>query len=712
VSGFLLRIFEHPAFLWVTIAVVIPLVIEWLLRRRRRRIRFAAMRFLLDTERPKKIRMQDRILLILRMIIIFLLVLALARPLLRPEDIIAVDRSDRRVVMVFDATYSNAQRLGNSTSFGTAQRMANDVVLGLPDGVEVAVASVGQSLRVVQDWSADKGMLREKIDGMKVSHGAGAIRDGLAWALEKAREKGAAGVVRTEVYVFSDLQATTWTKGEEEGKGGSSARGLVPQLAERAHVFIGNTGGKQGVNLYVERFEPVDKILSVGSTTEFVTDIKVTGLAKGRSIPSRLTLYVNDDKRDSIQEQIPAEGKTVRLPYKVLSAGEQIVRVVADGDESPLDNERLFLARVAEAMKVLVLDDEGAQPAFRRLSVYWEYAIAPPSAPGREPVSVFKAKTCTWDDAQRENFGEYGAVVVANMQQMPAGLVSRLLFYVKEGGCLLTFAGEKAEPYAYEALYDKGNGPLPTPFRDRQEASGYLKSLLPDSGKLDAGDFRFFRALAPAGTPAAAPATVAQLSGGQPIVVSRRFGEGQSVLLALDPGLSWSRLPLVVDFPVFVQELLRSALGDPNRLVNLTVGSAFSQPVLITTQQILAKTPDGRKIRVTPEDVQGEELPRVVFSDTDVQGIYELEAPAGVLARNRFVVNLNPVEGDMAMWSESDFKRQTAGRVVFLSPHENITQRVESMYAFREFAGLLLIAVFMMMLTESFLAMRFGLRKG
>ena len=34
------------------------------------------------------------------------------------------------------------------------------------------------------------------------------------------------------------------------------------------------------------------------------------------------------------------------------------------------------------------------------------------------------------------------------------------------------------------------------------------------------------------------------------------------------------------------------------------------------------------------------------------------------------------------------------------------------MHALREFAGMILFLVFLLLLTESFLAMRFGLRKG
>jgi hypothetical protein len=110
--------------------------------------------------------------------------------------------------------------------------------------------------------------------------------------------------------------------------------------------------------------------------------------------------------------------------------------------------------------------------------------------------------------------------------------------------------------------------------------------------------------------------------------------------------------------------------------------------------------------------VKGEDLPRVTYTDTDVQGIYELDAPPGVLQRTRFAVNLDPLESDMTMWTENDFKRELTRRVIFLSPDENITKRVSELYKLREFAGMILFVVFILLLVESFLAMRFGLRKG
>lgn len=707
------KFFQNPIFLLVMVAVLIPIIIEWLLRRRRRRIKFSAMRFLFDTERPKKIRMQDRILLILRTLIIFLIVLAIARPLIRPENIITVSRRDMNIIFLFDATYSNAQRVGNVTAFERGQRMANELMAGYPDGAQVILGVIGHKVKVAQEWTADKGLLRERIESMKVSHGSGSIRDGLEWALQKITEKtGESKQVKTEVFIFSDMQAITWEKGEGSGKGGESTKSLLPRLCQRAAVYVADTGGKGSANIYITKFEPVDKVLAVGVNTEFSVEIKTANTKEGDTVPARLSLFVNEEKKHLQKIDVPSAGMVVKVPYKVLKEGEQVIRVFLEGDESPLDNERIYLAEVPPAMKVLVLDDLAERPAPDRASVFWEYAVAPPSAPGREPVTSFVVKTVTWDAAQKENFSDYGIVVIANMGDLPQGLVSRIMFYVREGGCLITFGGENVQPYPYEALYRQGEGPLPVVFKDKEEATGFLKPLIPDSGNLETGLFKFIRKTSGGeGKAQAAIKVLGQMSSGQPLVMLKPFGQGRSVVLAMDPSLKWSRLPLTVDYPVFVQELLRAVLGDPNRLVNLSVGDIFTQPVLLSSQHLLVKKPDSEKVRIMPELTPGEEFPRINFSDTDVRGLYLVDAAAGVLARRRFAVNLNPDESDMKKLTESEVESKYSKKVEFL-PDGNLEKWAQRKTAIREFAGIFLFLVFLLMLTESFLAMRFGLRKG
>lgn len=705
-SAFFGQWFQNPTFLAVLAAVLIPPIIEWLLRRRRRIIPWAAMLYLLDPERQKRIRLQDRILLFLRMFIVFLIVLALARPLIRPEDIVTVDRKERSVVMLFDATYSNAQRVRNLSAFGTAKRMASDVLRGLPEGVNITVAALGNSLKEVENWSADQAVVQEKIENLNISNGSAGMALGLKWVLKKVGEKPAGTV---EVYIFSDLQKRTWTKGKS-GEAGTPS--LMEKLTENAKVFVARSGGKSASNLYVTDFEPLDKVLAEGVKTRFRVVVKVSNLEKGDRIKARMMLFVNGDKRGGVKTiDLGPEGAEVKLPCTFLTSGEKLVRVAVEGDDSPLDNERLYLAEVPRTMKVLILDDKGGLAANLRPSAYVQYAVGPPSPKGRDPVSAFDTKVADWEEAQKEDFSSYGAVILANMRELPEGLVSRLKFYVAEGGALLTFIGENADLYQYESrlFQDKDRVLAALPGEKTNVTGGVPQPLLKTVGPL--GDVRIssYRPLA-------------RVSGnnlkrivdldGKPFVVESDYGRGKSVVVPLAPDLSWGHLPLSINYPVLIQDLLREMLGDPNRFVNLSVGDTFKEPVMMSTQHILLKRPDRSRVRLTPKPPRpGEELPRLEYADTDMQGLYYLDAPPGVLHRNRFVVNLNPDESDMTMLDEGEFKDQFSDRVLFLDPNSDVARLVSSMYTMKEFAGMIMFLVLLLLLTESFLAMRFGLRK-
>ncbi|MCX7806359.1 MAG: BatA domain-containing protein [Planctomycetota bacterium] len=65
--------FANPWMLAGIVAVTLPIIIEWLFKRRKRLIDLPTIRFLLRSKEQEKIKRQDRILLILRMVGIGLL---------------------------------------------------------------------------------------------------------------------------------------------------------------------------------------------------------------------------------------------------------------------------------------------------------------------------------------------------------------------------------------------------------------------------------------------------------------------------------------------------------------------------------------------------------------------------------------------------------------------------------------------------------------
>ena len=116
------NLFLHPWLLAATAAVILPPFIEWLFRRRKRRIELPTIRFLLDNQEQKKVRRQDQLLLLLRMAAILLVVLGISRPLWKQGGLHGPQQ--RNVILVLDATASMNQQLDVSTSFALAQKKA------------------------------------------------------------------------------------------------------------------------------------------------------------------------------------------------------------------------------------------------------------------------------------------------------------------------------------------------------------------------------------------------------------------------------------------------------------------------------------------------------------------------------------------------------------------------------------------------------------
>ena len=106
-------------------AVAVPILIHLLARRRFRRIRWAAMDFLIDAERRnrRRMRLEEWILLVLRCLAVLLLALLVARPFIIPSGAAAFLGGARRTerLVLLDDSFSMAYESGEGTSFSRAK---------------------------------------------------------------------------------------------------------------------------------------------------------------------------------------------------------------------------------------------------------------------------------------------------------------------------------------------------------------------------------------------------------------------------------------------------------------------------------------------------------------------------------------------------------------------------------------------------------------
>jgi len=727
--------FVNPWMLAAVAAATLPLIIEWLFRRRKRQIELPTIRFLLRTREQERIRRQDRILLLLRMAGIALLVLALARPLVQHG--LLGGAAQRHVVVLLDGTASMNQQVGVTSAFGLAQKKAAAMLRELPDGTRVSVVHLGDRAEGVVDDTTDRHTAAARVESLRSSSGAAPMSEGIAWVRDHL---GGSTERQPEVYIFSDFQKHTWVR-----SGGRTAEvsQLFQELASQCETFLVDVGGEPRFNYMLTELRPEEWLMSTGMPVRFWARLDAWGEPPPEATAT-VTFLVDGVKKNVRDVRPREEGASVVFEHRFTKPGEYLVEAVVEGDEHRVDNRRLCLCTVPENVSVLVLDESvntpGAEPTdpddLDHDTAYLARAIAPPSHPAMERVSRFATRVVHPSQIDYENVGRYAAVVLADTGSLNESMAAKLESYVADGGALWLFVGPRVNLYQYnKLLFKEGKGLLPcrlvaaaAPPGNAQEPAGgargqdeppYVRfgesthpalAQLTGSGTKDAGVLRYMQLEVGDGA-----RVVVGLSNGSPAVVERSFGRGKVLLTNTTAGVGWTALPATAEFPILVQELLRYLVGSPDAAVNLSVGERFEQPVFVSTQHLLLRHPDGRKERITPRQRDDRKEAWVLsFDGTRQQGLYEfVDLPPEVLPRARFVVNQKAEEGDLSRLSHGDFADTVGGGAWrWIGPNVAVEDLAARLHAITELSPGLLWALAVVLAGESLLAARFGRRRG
>lgn len=713
----MLSFFLHPLFLALMALAVTPIVIEWLFRRRRRRVELPTIRFLLKNPQQKKVRRQDRLLLLLRVAAIALLALAIARPLVRPSMV--GQESRRNVIVLLDATASMQQQADITTSFRLAKQKAAGMVRALPAGTSVTVISLGDRVQPVLEDETDLHTTAAMLEALEPTSGSAPVSAALAWVRDFQKNKNLAAA---ELYVFSDFQKHTWMR---PGTAVETAQ-LMNELPA-CETFLIDVGGEPQFNYVATHLEPVEPVISAGLGVKFLAEFQVVGRPPAES--ATVNFLIDGVKKES--RDVTLTGTTpavLEFSHRFPDAGEYLVEVVIDGDEHRIDNRRHFLCRAPQNVRVLLLDDTADAP--RPESVFLARAIRPPMHPGVEKLSHFDVKTCPPLKIAYENLSEYSIVILTATRQLSESIATQLENFVGQGGSLWLFMGDEVNVFDYNRLlYKNGQGLIPCrlgKITAAPAAGSDGGELIPKYGETSHPALKLFaRSTSSAEAtylkymefefenPDAA-AAVLTLSGGVPAIVEGRYGprQGKVLLSNTTAGVAWNYLPALPEYPALVQELLRYLVGQPDASVNLQVGETFVQPVFVSTQQLLLKNPGGGKQRLTPQPKAGDtEQFEVTFRDTSMPGLYEFDAIEEVLPRRRFVVNPTSDEADLARLSQDEFADAFPGSATWLDRQTAVDEFAAKLHTVTELAPWVAAFLVGLLAIESWLAWRFGRRR-
>jgi hypothetical protein len=579
-------------------AAVVPLVLHLLSRARYRTVDWGAMMFLrgADARQRQSTRFNQAMLVLVRMAVIALLAVALARPVVRGAWFGQTPGGRVTAALVLDCSASMAFDENGHTRFELARGAARQVLAGLRRGDRAILVTPGR-----EDYERDLRPTAElraidaRITALRPGFRPADLVDAMTQAWEQLVEHEP---LHRQLFVITDRQASAWT-GAAADDGGQGAAARAPWLdqprdtAAPTEVFVIPVGNTESDNIVVESVEMLDPPAIRGQPIELEVRLRNYGPVQRASLP--LVLRTGDRKVYEAKVNLSPDSSasfkaTVKEGFP--SAGSQVISAAITSAGYTADDRLDTVVEVIEPVRVLVLSgDERPTPAgdLRGESDFIRLALAPYQAatgqPGRDPCSVDVKPVEQWADV---DFGAYDVVVLANVERFDQRQVRELEQFVYGGGGLLIAPGNLSRVDNYnEMFYREGAGLMPAELLPATPGDGSQATALL-GWRPEHPVFRFLR-----GRPDPLPSStigryfparprqpdarsLAEYVSGWPLLVETprqpRERRGRVILITTPLDVDWGNLPFSNFYLPFMQSLMRYLAGGTTDNRNLAPG--------------------------------------------------------------------------------------------------------------------------------------------
>ena len=196
--------------MWGLAGLSLPLLAHLLSRKKYEVVPWAAMQFLeLEKDVRRRFRLEEFLLLLLRMALVALLVIALSRPASSGGWLAGLLNKTRRdVVIVVDGSYSMGWRGGHATPHATAIQWAHRYLEDLGPGDQVAVIDARDQVRdIITPPTVNHDRVRSALNHLPPPAGTTHLAEAIRRAVELLRDTKN---LRREIVVLTDGQAVGW----------------------------------------------------------------------------------------------------------------------------------------------------------------------------------------------------------------------------------------------------------------------------------------------------------------------------------------------------------------------------------------------------------------------------------------------------------------------------------------------------------------------
>ena len=639
--------------------VAVPIVIHMINRMRYRRVRFAAMEFLLVSQQRnrRRVLVEQLLLLLLRILIVLGLIFLLARLILDPSAL-AMIRAGAKThhVVLLDDSASMRSETGGGTAFDAARDVVRQFVseaareAGSQQLTLILLSKAADNEALITERDLDEPLIEEldtKLRNLRCTHQTLDLRKGVEAARQRLSTERTG---RRYLHVMSDFRQSDWL----------DQPGLVSDLQAVAGTDI-------AVNLVrvVGTATPNRAVSAIeGDFSTAVVNMPVrvragvTNFDGSLSDPATVTV-LQDGQRLPISEKTPKieplREASVPLELTFPSAERHTLSIEVAADGYPADDRRFLPVRVEPTLNILIIDGSPSEGDGAGLLAD---ALAPDESSGISP------RVESIDFLRKNPLRPFRAIMLVNVASLPVDAVRPLEQYAREGGGVAWFLGDSVQPSWYNGTLVKA---------DRGKSVGLFPLTLADAKRvrtrpadetLDvifepvlrfapfAGDLRKYWRSAFVSTAIPPNAdwerddarrddgvtTVARLAEGDPVILQHRFGAGQVVTFLTSAGQEWTNWPREIVYVALVQELALELATRPEAVASEPCGEPlrFRLPAGEYEPEIRIERPDGtaETLRAVPESAPapasssspagepGSLTLVATYRNTDTPGIY------------------------------------------------------------------------------------------
>ena len=658
--------FLNIALLGGVAALSIPILIHLFHKSRFKIVKWGAMHLLeavLRTNR-RRIQIEQWILLAIRCAIPAMLALAMARPLWKGAQSLLGEAKTSTVVLLDNSYSMDAARAG-TTSFGIAKDETLRLVNELRQGSEVHAILMGEGGRGLLDAPTyDLSRVTQALSKTTAGFGSAKISAALdlaAGALEKMHESA------RQIIVLTDFQRVSFPATEDA---------LIERTLQRIrkqpalpNVTFWDVGQEVKENVAVESLDFSRLMVGVGQKVQIRANLRNYGDANHGDL--RVTFKVDGKDKAASQVALGPHAKAqVLFTHAFDAAGSHVVEISTEPDVLAADNTFLASIPVRDRIPVLLVDGApGPTPDdITSETAYLQIALSPFAAGKVELSDLIEPHVVSADAFNAKSLADSAAVVLANVRKLTPEQLRVLEDFVKNGGGLLVFPGDRTDVNWWNSAF----APLaPVPLtgisgelKDGSQGIGIAAQRFenpalelfndPRNGSMTEAAIKvWFKMRAPAGTgDPNDPVVLARLESGDPFLVERAVGHGRVIACATAADADWGNLPARPFYLPLVQRLCVHLASTVNPPRNLEVGRSLVSflPVEAAGKKALLTGPDGTSLEMPV--VKKDERGVVETAPLYQPGLYTLQPPGAQPIH--YVVNADRRESDLARLNDTE----------------------------------------------------------